>query len=170
MLTIENIHFSVPDKDIDVNVHPFYKDTIKVLFGADIQNLPHNTPSRNRLILSSILIKTMNDTHNVSYFFDVRLQEELGSPSPQYEILTDLGFSNVTPLCIHGKDLGVLQEGLLMADSLLRVGEQAIFAVSLLLCANWQSSENEFAFAFLATSDGNADRKIKLKGTMTYEK
>jgi hypothetical protein len=171
MLTIENFHVTIPDGPIGDNVHPFYHASIKCLFGVEIDTVKHSTKTRNRTILTSILHNTLRDNvQNICYFFDIRLQEELGSPSPQYELLGDLGLTTVLPVCIHGTDLNIVREGLTMADSILCDGQKALFAVSLLSSTEWQSCGYEFASAFLVSSNGVADSKIYIKGTMFNEK
>jgi hypothetical protein len=167
MLTINNLQLSIPNMPIGNNIHPFYRDSVRQLFGIEIADGQHHSPTRNRTTLTAILRDALGiHTHNLIYFFDIRLQEELGSPSPQYELLADLGLKTVLPVCIHGPDLSIVQEGLSMVDTLLSNGQQALCAVSLLSSAEWQSCGHEFVIAFLASSDGISDNKIFMKGTM----
>jgi hypothetical protein len=171
MLTIENFYAMIPDGPIGDNVHPFYHASIKRLFGIEIDTAKHFTITRNRTILTSVLHDTLRDNvQNICYFFDIRLQEELGSPSPQYELLGDLELTKVLPVCIHGTDFNIVREGLSMADSILSDGQKALFAVSSLSSTEWQSCGYEFVSAFLVSSNGVADRKIYIKGTMFNEK
>jgi len=172
MLTIENIQLIIPGHTAANYAHPFYKDSIKALFGVDIPVVKEYVSTRNRDTITDILRKTIGNTPlaGISYFFDIRLQEELGSPSPQYEILFDLKLNKTTPICIHGEDIMILNEGLSMANSLLTIGGQAIFSVSSMNSAGWQSQSSEFALSFLAVCNNKSDNTIMLKGLINDEK
>jgi NAD+ synthase len=135
------------------------------------------SPTRNRLVLSSLLrevtgvTEVTGESHgSIDYFIDVRFQEELGSPSPQYEVLFDVGLTKVTPICLHGTDFSIIYEGLSIAQNLLNPGRKALLCLSNLACANWQSSENEFACVLLLSSDGIHDGKLTLKRSNNMKK
>ena len=155
MLSIEKICMSIPETPISERVHPFYASSIKSLFGVELSENSVQSLTRNRNCLVTALKKLLDaDTYNFSYFIDIRLQEELGSPSPQYEILYDLGLTNVTPLCIHGDDISIVKESFQLVDSLLCDGEQALCTISLLSCAKWQYDGEEFVIALIVRAKG----------------
>jgi hypothetical protein len=165
MLTIEKLQMGIPPASDRNYVHPFYIDSIRCLFGAETVTDKPLMPTRNRVLLASLLNEVLgHDSQNVDFFFDIRLQEELGSPSPQYELLADLGLTSVLPICIHGTDLSIVKEGFYMAESMLINGRKALICVSNLASADWQPTEQEFASALLVSSDGINDNKIYMKG------
>lgn len=163
MLKIDNLRISSPQTPVSECVHPFYKDTIKCLFGIDLISESSQIPTRNRVSLVSELRETLTgEIADLLYFLDIRFQEELGSPSPQYEILSDLGLTAVTPICMGGDSAVVVQEGLSVLDSLLAAGEKALCAVSLLSSAKWQYEGMEFIVTFLVESDGEPNEGSEL--------
>jgi len=163
MLTINNLRISMPKTPISDNVFPFYKDSIKCLFGADVLTNDCPNPTRNRLSILDALKDTLGeDTNGLSYFLDIRFQEELGSPSPQYEILSDLSLTNTTPICMNGDN--AIKEGFSVLDSLLSKGEKALCLISLLSSAEWQYSGSEFVISFIVLSDGESNGIINMKG------
>jgi len=165
MLTIDNLRISIPNIPKADYVFPFYKDSIKRLFGADITANDCPNPTRNRISIVSALRDTLGeDIAELSYFLDIRFQEELGSPSPQYEILSDLSLINTIPICMNGDNVNVIKEGFSVLDSLLSKGEVALCLISLLSSAEWQYSGPEFIISFLVSSDGVSDRIINMKG------
>jgi hypothetical protein len=133
-------------------VHPFYRDSIMHLFGVEISNEELQQPTRNRRIYFSELSRLLSDGE-FSYFFDIRLQEELGTPSPQFEILSDLNLNKTIPISIGGSGIEVINEAILIIDSMLNIGEKAVCAISLLSCAKWQFDGLEFITSFIAERD-----------------
>jgi hypothetical protein len=165
MLTIERLHTRIPNSSNGNYVHPFYVDSIRNLFSVNVETSEALTPTRNRTVLVSLLHDVLKkDKKSIDYFFDIRLQEELGSPSPQYELLADLGLTSVTPISIQGTDLSIVYEGFSMAESLLNNGRKALISVANLACAEWQTTKYEFACAILVSSNGMKDSKIYMKG------
>jgi len=165
MLTIDNLQISMPKMPRADHVFPFYKDSIKCLFGIDVLNDDCPNPTRNRSSIVAALRDTLGgNIDGLSYFLDIRFQEELGSPSPQYEILSDLSLINITPICINGDDVNVIKEGFSVLDSLLSKGEKALCLISLLSSAEWQFNGSEFIISFVAFSDGESNGIINMKG------
>jgi NAD+ synthase len=165
MLIIEKLRLVSPAAENENNVHPFYADSIRSLFGITIETEKAISPTRNRLILSSLLRDVLGEEQrSIDYFFDIRLQEELGSPSPQYELLFDTRLTTVTPICLHGVDLSIIKEGLSIAETMLIRERKALISISNLACADWQSKENEFACVLLVSSNGIPEGKIIMKG------
>jgi hypothetical protein len=165
MLKIDNLHISTPKIPIADSAHPFYQETIKHLYGIDLTNNLSEISTRNRESLVSELRKTLeNKTASFRYFLDIRFQEELSSPSPQYAILSDLGCSSVTPICFCGGSVEIVNEGLSALDSLLKDEERALCAISLLSSAEWQYEGPEFIITFIAESDGKHDGLINIVG------
>lgn len=164
MLTIYNVKTLIPQKIYTEFVHPFYKDSIKRIFGVELHN-EHSTPTRNRRVLTEMLKKVMCESEDTySYFLDIRLLEELGSPAPQYEILNDVGFINVMPICVHGSDLGIIRNGLSIMESILKTGERAVCVISVLSSATWQYEGCEFVVGFEIESNGVPDGELNVKG------
>ncbi len=169
MLTVSNINcFSPPYVKIDY-VHPFYKDSIKFLFGKDIAE-QCAMPTRNRKSMAEALKSVLGEKKTqYAYFLDIRFLEELGSPAPQYEILSDVGLTTVTPICIQGSQSNIIQEGLAILESVMEAGERAVCSMSLLSSAQWQYSGSEFIIMFEVFSDGQADGMIQMKGSGSYD-
>lgn len=169
MLTIYNVKTLIPQKIYTEFVHPFYKDSIKRIFGVELHN-EHSAPTRNRRVIAEMLKKVMcKSEHTYSYFLDIRLLEELGSPTPQYEILHDMGLINVIPICVHGSGLGIIRNGLSIIESLLTAGERAVCIISMLSSAMWQYDGGEFVVGLEIESNGVADGEIILKGQIQNE-
>lgn len=168
MLTVGNIKwFSPPYVKADY-VHPFYKDSIKYLFGMDTTG-QCPTPTRNRRSMSEALNSVLDENRSeYAYFLDVRFQEELGSPAPQYEILYDVGLTTVTPICIQGDHSNIIWEGLAVLDSIMESGKKAVCSVSLLSSAQWQYCGSEFIIMFEMLSDGQLDGMIQMEGRVAY--
>lgn len=168
MLTVSNINwFSPPHVKIDY-VHPFYKDSIKFLFGKDIAG-QYAMPTRNRKSMAEALKRVLGEKKTeYAYFLDIRFQEELGSPAPQYEILCDVGLTMVTPICIQGDHSNIIREGLAILESVMEAGEKAVCSVSLLSSAQWQYSGSELIIMFEVFRDGQADGMIQMKGSVSY--
>ena len=165
MLTIENLQISSPSKPFADNIHPFYKESIRCLFGVDKATEVHSFPTRNRMSITNSLQETIgNDKYDFSYFLDIRFQEELGSPSPQYEILSDLELTSVTPICVHGDNVGIVREGLRIINALLSKGEKALCTISNVASATWQYSGLELVISCILLSDGLSDGLINMKG------
>lgn len=168
MLIVSNIKwFSPPHIKTDY-VHPFYKDSIKYLFGMDVAG-QCLAPTRNRKSMVEALNSVLGERQSeYAYFLDVRFQEDLGSPSPQYEILYDVGLTTVTPICIQGDHSNIIREGLAILDSIMEAGKRAVCSVSLLSSAQWQYSGSEFIIMFEVLSDGQPDGTIQMKGGESY--
>jgi hypothetical protein len=166
MLTINNQRISTPTKPRTDHVLPFYKDSIKCLFAIESLTDDCPNPTRNRLNIVSALRETLGEgIDGLSYLLDIRFQEELGSSSPQYEILSDLSLTNITPICMSGDNMDVIiKEGFSVLDSLLSKGEKALCLISLLSSAEWQYSGPEFIISFVAISDGESNGIINMKG------
>ena len=170
MLTIEGLQMSSPDIPVTDNVHPFYKDSIRYLFGVDQLVETHSSPTRNRMNITNSMRKTLGDCkYDFLFFLDIRFQEELGSPSPQYEILSDLKLASVTPICVHGDNIDIIKEGVKIIDTLLNKDEKALCAISNMASAAWQYSGLEFVISFILSSDGQSDGLINVKGNLKYE-
>lgn len=164
MLTISNIKRSIPQRAEADYAHPFYRDSIRRLFGVEVC-MEMRVPTRNRQVLASALKSVMRGgQEEYQYFLDVRLQEELGSPSPQYEILYDLGLRQVTPICVHGNEADTVKEAVHILGAVMRPNDKALCVVSKLSSASWQYSKEEYIFAFELQSDGADDEKIVIEG------
>lgn len=164
MLTISNIMQSTPERAGTDYVHPFYRDSIRRLFGVEVGGKTR-VPTRNRQVLASMLKSIVGSGQaEYQYLLDVRFQEELGSPSPQYEILYDLGLRQVTPICLHGNGADTVKEALHILASVMKPGEKALCAVSTLSSASWQYGEEEHVLAFALQSDGVNDEDIVIEG------
>ena len=165
MLAIENLQISSPITPFADNIHPFYKESIRCLFGADMTTEAPSFPTRNRMSITNSLQETMgNNKYDFSYFLDIRFQEELGSSSPQYEILSDLKLTSVIPICVHGDNNGIIKEGLRIIDALLSKGEKALCTISNVASATWQHSGLEFVISCILSSNGLSDGHINMKG------
>jgi len=165
MLVIENLQISSPSMPFTNSIHPFYKESIRCLFGADKTTEAHSFPTRNRMSITNSLQKAIGDNkYDISYFLDIRFQEELGSPSPQYEILSDLELTSVIPICVHGDNIGIIKEGLRIIDALLSKGEKALCTISNVASATWQHSGLEFVISCILSSNGLSDELIDMKG------
>jgi|GEM_PF-3864642 len=165
MLTIENLIISSPSMPFMDNIHPFYKESIRCLFGADKTAEVHSFPTRNRMSITNSLQEMIgNNKYDFSYFIDIRFQEELGSPSPQYEILSDLKLTSIIPICVHGDNIGIIKEGLRISDALLSKGEKALCTISNVASATWQHSGLEFVISCILSSDGLSDGFVNMKG------
>lgn len=164
MLTIRNLRRSTPEKAEADYVHPFYRDSIRRLFGVEVRR-EMRTPTRNRQALVSALKSVMRSGQaEYQYLLDVRLQEELGSPAPQYEILYDLGLRQVTPLCVHGNGADTVKEALQILAFVMKPEDKALCAVSRLSSASWQYSKEEYIFAFELQSDGVNGEDVVIEG------
>ena len=164
MLTISNIERSTPKRAEADYAHPFYRDSIRHLFGVEVCR-EARVPTRNRQALVSALKSVMRSGQaEYQYLLDIRLQEELGSPSPQYEILYDLGLRQVTPICVHGNGADTVKEALHILMSVMKPEDRALCAVSMLSSASWQSSEEEHILAFELQSDGVNDEEVVIEG------
>lgn len=173
MLSVSDIKWFFPPHARTDYVHPFYKDSIMSLFGEDVdeRNAANQclTPTRNRKSIVEALRSVLGEGNSeYAYFLDVRFQEELGSPAPQYEILYDMGLTNVTPICVQGDNTNIIREGLAILDSVMESGNRAICLVSLLSSAQWQYSGLEFIIIFQVSSDGQQDGIIQVKGDASY--
>lgn len=169
MLTIYNVKTLIPLKIYTEFVHPFYKDSVKQIFGVELHN-EHSAPTRNRRVITEMLRKVMCESeHTYSYFLDIRLLEELGSPAPQYEILNDAGLINVMPICVYGSGLGIIRNGLSIIESVLKAGERAICVISMLSSAIWQYEGGEFVVGLEIESDGVPDGELIVKGRIQNE-
>ena len=121
--------------------------------------------TRNRQALVSALRSVMwSGQAEYRYLLDVRLQEELGSPAPQYEILYDLGLRQVTPICVHGDGADTVKEALHILAFVMKPEDRALCLVSRLSSASWQHSKEEFIYAFELQSDGVGDGDIVIEG------
>ena len=167
MLVIENVRHCVPVLSKINNVHGFYRDSIRQLFGIDVDMEQAFMPTRNHKTLLDLMIKVTEESRkNILYYFDIRFCEELGGIAPQYELLYDLGLKRTQPICIKSTSGNALNEGLFLCNLLLKENETALFSVSRLASAEWQLAECEFAMAFTATSDGVEDKNILIKGIL----
>ena len=164
MLTVSNIRRSTPERAEADYAHPFYRDSIRRLFEVEVSR-EMRAPTRNRQALASALRSVMRSGQaEYRYLLDVRLQEELGSPAPQYEILYDLGLRQVTPVCVHGDGADTVKEALHILTFVMKPEDKALCLVSRLSSASWQNSKEEFIFAFELQSDGAGDGDIVIEG------
>lgn len=155
MLTIKHIHYAKPEQlSNERDVHGFYSDTIEKLYGMAVSPIAPRSPTRNHSFLVNLIDAVIKDsTDEIKRFYDIRLEEELGAAAPQYEILDALNLPKLLPLCIKGMGILSVSEGLKLAETQLGQDEAAIFAVSRLRSAAWQSTDEEFALAFIAVKE-----------------
>ena len=165
MLTIKHLRYVKPDQPSgDGNVHGFYANTVKKLYGIDINLAAPRRPTRNHSLLSDLIASVLEDnTDMLKRFYDIRLEEELGSAAPQYEILETLNLPKLLPFCIKGMGMLSVSEGLELAEAQLGTYEAAIFSVSRLRSACWQSAGEEFAIAFIAVKEEQNEGDILIK-------
>lgn len=89
-------------------VHPFYKTMFRKLYGLDEAQAEVYTGDTGAVTYNcdfvAPLVRKVWDGHknDITRFYDIRINEEMGQTAPEYAILKMAGIRNISPVNIRG--------------------------------------------------------------------
>lgn len=99
-------------------VHPFYKNMFRKLYGLDEDQAEAYTGADGAAAYScdfvAHLVREVWERHknDAVWFYDIRINEEMGHAAPEYAIMKRAGIRNISPINIRGMGSMALLMGL----------------------------------------------------------
>lgn len=129
-------------------VHPFYKNMFGKLYGLDEEQAKAYTGADGAVTYScdfiAPLVKEVWEGHknDAVWFYDIRINEEMGHAAPEYAIMKRAGIRNISPVNIRGMGSMALLMGLQIIGLEISEGNCAIMLLAELEHAFSTGKEN----------------------------